>query len=71
PPTSEKMSYIAVFTLITQISAFIAPMFGMWLYTQMGYVAFMILTGIARIVVSILYFLVANYEDEIKEIEAK
>jgi hypothetical protein len=37
----------------------------------MGYVAFMILTGIARIVVSILYFLVANYEDEIKEIEAK
>jgi len=71
PPTSEKMNYIAVFTLITQISAFIAPMFGMWLYTQMGYVAFMILTGIARIVVSILYFLVANYEDEIKEIEAK
>jgi len=65
------MNYIAVFTLITQISAFIAPMFGMWLYTQMGYVAFMILTGIARIVVSILYFLVANYEDEIKEIEAK
>lgn len=71
PPTSEKMSYIAVFTLITQISAFIAPMFGMWLYMQIGYVAFMILTGIVRILVSSLYFLVANYEDEIKEIEAK
>lgn len=71
PPTSGKMSYIAVFTLITQIAAFIAPMFGMWLYTQIGYVVFMILTGIARIVVSILYFLVANYEDEIKKVEAK
>ncbi|HHW57738.1 MAG TPA: MFS transporter [Clostridia bacterium] len=71
PPTSEKMSYLGVFTLITQIAAFISPMVGMWLYTKMGYVPFMVLTGILRILVSLLYFVVASYEEKIEEAELK
>ncbi|MGB9679962.1 MAG: MFS transporter [Thermoanaerobacteraceae bacterium] len=64
PDSDEKMSYLGLFTLITQIAAFIAPMFGMWLYVKMSYVPFMILTGILRILVSILYFIVAKYEND-------
>jgi len=69
PPGSEKMTYIGVFTFITQIAAFVSPVVGMWLYTKMGYVTFMVFTGIVRILVSLLYFVVASYEEKIEEEE--
>lgn len=64
PDNEDKMSYIALFTLITQIAAFISPMFGMWLYVKMGFAYFMILTGIVRLLTGVIYFMVAAYKPE-------
>lgn len=64
PDSEDKMSYIGLFTLITQVAAFVSPMFGMWLYIKMGFTAFMVLTGITRLLAGVVYIMVAAYKPE-------
>lgn len=71
PDNGDKMSYIGLFTLITQVAAFISPMFGMWLYLKMGFVPFMLLTGITRLLAGAFYVMVAQYKPKKVIIEIK